>query len=594
MLDTLCLMAYNSIMKEMDWVAYMGIKVYNIWYMKERCVLGGAMIITGVKKWALMVGAVLIIGCMDDAPAPVATVAAIATGVRIQDVYDSSIMLQQVGSDDAVAEIRVAWRLADAPEDAQAGGNRIFTDVGSEPLVVDGLVPDTAYLFTVVSVDSSGNVLNTMGFTVETRWDASAPNPIRDLSGEAIVDSTKIVLRWSDSDSDDAEFVYITWTDGITAGGPVSVDQGVQTATIMGLQSTTEYTFSAIVFDAERNRSAAVTTENAISTSDISPPAAVTHVRATPLASGTAVMLEWVGSVSSDAATVHIEWSAAGVGQGERRIAHALDTQTQTIDGLTAGTVYTFDITVEDMTDNRSSTKSRSTPTATVTGFSVSAEGIISCPGVSVGGIFFSNDIMYTKRGRADITPGNAATTCTTGITNMSRLFKNAMHFNKDIGSWDVSSVTNMSGMFEMATTFNQDITNWNVGNVRNMSTMFKHTGSFNQRIGAWNVGNVTDMSGMFSLTTAFNRDIGSWDVRKVTNMSVMFNRASVFNQDIGGWNVRDVSNMRRMFEGARAFNQDLRGWCVNAVGSLPLAFDGNGAALAAMHRPVWGTCPAG
>ena len=40
----------------------------------------------------------------------------------------------------------------------------------------------------------------------------------------------------------------------------------------------------------------------------------------------------------------------------------------------------------------------------------------------------------------------------------MSGMFKNAVAFNQNIGSWNVSSVEDMSEMFARATAFNQDI----------------------------------------------------------------------------------------------------------------------------------------
>ena len=61
------------------------------------------------------------------------------------------------------------------------------------------------------------------------------------------------------------------------------------------------------------------------------------------------------------------------------------------------------------------------------------------------------------ERGRGDITTTNAATSCTSGITDMSSMFVSATTFNGDIGSWDTSEVTNMWSMFRNASTFNGD-----------------------------------------------------------------------------------------------------------------------------------------
>ena len=112
----------------------------------------------------------------------------------------------------------------------------------------------------------------------------------------------------------------------------------------------------------------------------------------------------------------------------------------------------------------------------------------VLCPNAQVGDVGIVNGVTYTKRARGDIDPGNAETTCTSGIENMERMFKGKSDFNDDISSWDTSSVTNMQKMFNNALEFDQDI-------------------------GAWDVSNVTDMVGMFAGANSFNQDLSSWCV---------------------------------------------------------------------------------
>jgi surface protein len=164
------------------------------------------------------------------------------------------------------------------------------------------------------------------------------------------------------------------------------------------------------------------------------------------------------------------------------------------------------------------------------------------CPNAAIGDTGDVNGITYTRRELDDITALNAATTCTTGITDMTGLFADEASFNGDISSWDTSSVTDMSNMFAAA-------------------------------------------------SSSFNQDIGNWDVSKVTNMTRMFYLASVFNQDIGNWDTSSVTNMTRQFQGCGAFNQDLSGWCVSNFSSQPGYFK-SGTNAWVLPQPVWGTCP--
>ena len=191
----------------------------------------------------------------------------------------------------------------------------------------------------------------------------------------------------------------------------------------------------------------------------------------------------------------------------------------------------------------------------------------VRCPNAMDDDSGMVGGVTYTKRTAAQIMADNdlAATTCTSGITDMSSMFNSRVSFNEDISSWDVSSVTNMRAMF-----FNAD--------------------AFNQDIGDWDVSSVTNMSSMFQSANVFNQDIGDWDVSSVTNMSNMFG-SSAFDQDIGDWDVSSVTNMSNMFLSANAFNQDLSGWCVSSFMTEPLLFSLS-SGLADANKPKWGTCP--
>lgn len=176
--------------------------------------------------------------------------------------------------------------------------------------------------------------------------------------------------------------------------------------------------------------------------------------------------------------------------------------------------------------------------------FRLAANGVtVICPEVPVGSSGVVNGRTYTKRTSDEITPLNASTTCTSGITDMSDMFSGLEEFNRDISSWDTSNVTIMTSMFQDA--------------------------------------------------FAFNQSIGAWDTSNVTDMSVAFAGARAFDQNIGAWDTSNETDMRSMFEDASAFNQDLSKWCVSRFSSKPTSFDLGASAWNTVNRqPVWGTCP--
>ena len=143
----------------------------------------------------------------------------------------------------------------------------------------------------------------------------------------------------------------------------------------------------------------------------------------------------------------------------------------------------------------------------------------------------------------------------TSGVTNMSGMFRFAESFNQPISKWDTSSVTDMSEMFSGAESFNQPIGNWDTSKVTDMSRMFNFAKSFNRPIGNWNTSNVTDMSEMFKCAFSFNQPIGNWDTSNVTDMSGMFTKAVSFNQQIGDWDTSKVTGMGGMFKRASSYS---------------------------------------
>jgi surface protein len=284
---------------------------------------------------------------------------------------------------------------------------------------------------------------------------------------------------------------------------------------------------------------------------------------------------------------------------------------TATITGLTTGTSYTVSV----VATNSVGASPKTTGTGIPAVFYLAANGVtIICDTAQVDATGTVSGTPYTKRIREQINADNAATTCTSGITDMNKMFRNASAFNQDIGSWDTSDVVDMSAMFEGASTFNQPIGGWNTGKVTTLYYTFRNAAAFNQDIGSWDTSNVARMDWMFFNAAAFNQDIGGWDTSKVTRMNEMFQKATkfdqdigewntssvtdmdwmfrdaaAFNQDIGGWNTSKVTTMTGMFVFAAAFNQDLSGWGVCYIPDLPAFFDLD-AEKWVESRPLWGT----
>ncbi len=192
--------------------------------------------------------------------------------------------------------------------------------------------------------------------------------------------------------------------------------------------------------------------------------------------------------------------------------------------------------------------------------FQLAENGItVTCENAEVGDSGEVDGTVYTKRTVDEITPENAATTCTSGITDMGALFEGEDAFDEDISTWDVSDVTLMPLMFRRASSFNQDIGHWDVSNVTQMHFMFDGASAFNQDIGDWDVSNVITTASMFQSARSFNQDISGWDLSSIQNMSFMFFGATSFDQDLREWQVASTTDRTNMFAGAESFNPDYK-----------------------------------
>ncbi len=129
----------------------------------------------------------------------------------------------------------------------------------------------------------------------------------------------------------------------------------------------------------------------------------------------------------------------------------------------------------------------------------------VVCDAAQIGDSAQLGGETFTKRAKGDITTANAATTCTSGITDFSELFKNATGFNEDIGHWDVSDGTSFLSMFEGASAFNQDLSHWDTTQAVNMDYMFYKASVFDQDLSGWCVENIGTKPFFFEVSSAMS-----------------------------------------------------------------------------------------
>ena len=267
---------------------------------------------------------------------------------------DSSVDITWTDPSDAdFSHVLITWE--------PTGGNetqplRVEKGVGSA--TITGLSHDTNYMFTAVSVDTTGNKSPGGTPAPATAMDATAPADVTDIN-VAVRANGGAELTWTDPADADFSHVLITWE---PAGGnetqPLNVAKGVQAAAITGLTDG-EYMFAITSVDTVGN--AAESAASATGTADATAPNPVT-LTVTAQTNG-AAEVTWTEPTAADYSHILLSWTPeAGLPAQPLRVDSG--TTTAAITGLTDGTEYMFTAVSVDALGNQSASSDEAAVTA--------------------------------------------------------------------------------------------------------------------------------------------------------------------------------------------------------------------------------------
>ena len=192
---------------------------------------------------------------------------------------------------------------------------------------ITGLTDGTIYTITARSIDAAGNISDSV--TARVTANATPPAERANVMPTATVNTATVT--WTEPTVSDFSHVLITWSpDDGSPEQPLRVDAGTTTATLINLESATEYTVTIQSVDTVGNTSTGITTTATTAaplTTEVTDPAA------TIITADGSTTLTWTDPTdTTNAAMIVITGSPAPT----TAVTVPIGTQTADISGLTA------------------------------------------------------------------------------------------------------------------------------------------------------------------------------------------------------------------------------------------------------------------
>ncbi|MDR6883100.1 fibronectin type III domain-containing protein [Bacillus sp. 3255] len=243
-------------------------------------------------------------------------------------------------------------------------GTTFLANVTGTTYNVNGLAASTAYTLWVKAKDVSGNAASGTSVDVTTSAppaDTTAPSNVTNLTTSGLT-QTGVTLNWTAA----TDNVAVTGYDIYSGTNLVTTVTGT-TYNVTGLTAGTQYTYTVKAKDAVGNvASGTSTTFTTTAAADTTPPSPVTGLSAgTPTANS--VPLSWTLSVSGDVTSYEAAYSTDGTNFTVSSGSINPSSNSYTVGGLTANTLFTFRLVAIDGAGNRSTAVTVTATTATTT-----------------------------------------------------------------------------------------------------------------------------------------------------------------------------------------------------------------------------------